>query len=574
MHNFFWKQISWLFTIPSWIITTTVAWLKWVAENIPQIWILTTKSINLNWKAWNREPIYLKYDKLSYMNAVGLTNPWAEEFRKQLEDFKVPKDKFLLISIFWSNVEEFKRVAEILADKADWFELNVSCPHASWYWQTIGQDFDLVAEIIKEVKKVWKPVIVKPSPNVSPISELVKKCVSAWVDWFCAINTVGPWYYSVDWNPVLTNKVWWMSWAWVVPMWLKVVREIRENSDLPIIWCWWIRWVKDVIEYANVWANYFWIWSSLTWMDANELKNYFEVLNIETQQCCVSTKAGSSLETWTTMFRSRSKTCSSDRIEPTHERFPPSREWQGYDVALSLLKDIDMDYYKITVKEKVMLADDLVQLSFDKKLDVKFWQYVFLWIPWIWEKPFSVFLNDPFTLLVQNVWIFTKEVMNLKVWDSVYYRWPYGKTPEINWNVMILWWWSWVASFWILPEWKNIKYKFIFWARSKDRLPDKKIFEKYWKILIATNDWSQWHKWFVTDFLENEIKEFKPDFIMNCWPKPMINAVEEIQLKYLDKSKIFSSLDRMTKCWVWICGACTDKVWIRTCIDWPFVNPV
>ena len=96
---------------------------------------------------------------------------------------------------------------------------------------------------------------------------------------------------------------------------------------------------------------------------------------------------------------------------------------------------------------------------------------------------------------------------------------------------------------------------------------------KYWKLVLATDDGSEWHHGFVTDFLDEQMKEFKPDYCLNCWPKPMVEAVEKIQLKYVDASKIFSSLDQMTKCWVGICGACSNKEGLRTCIDGPFMNP-
>ena len=529
MYNFFWKNVSWPFTIPSWIITTSVPVLKWVSENVPQIGILTTKSICLNPRDWNREPIYLKYDKNSFMNAVGLSNPWAKAFKAQLEKFSIPDDKFLLCSIFWSDIEEFRQVAEILAESVDWFELNVSCPHATWYGQSIGQDFELTASIVREVKKFWKVVIVKPSPNVSPISELVKKCVEAGCDWFCAINTVGPWYYSVDWNSVLSNKVWGISWVAALPMWLKVVKEIRENCDLPILACWGIKWRQEVEEYKQLWAEFFGIWSSLTWMDSDELIKYFKALEGDL--------------------------------------------WQNTNNAeMQVKENFDMKYKKIKIVEKVDLSEDLTLIKFDKKTDAKFGQYVFLWIPEVWEKPFSVFLNDPFSLLIQNIWVFTSHVLKLKVWDEMYFRWPYWKELSLSWKVLITAGWSWVASFWLLQKKEDVEYKLIFWSRSNWRIPEMDLFNSFWEVLTATNDWSDWHHGFVTDFLDEQMKKFNPDYCLNCGPPMMVKAVKEIQLKYLDRSKIYSSLDKMTKCGVWICGSCTNEEGLRTCIDGPFVN--
>ena len=75
------KEISGRFTIPSGIVTTNVSVLKKIADEIPEIGILTTKSIGPKPREGNREPIFAQYAPDSFTNAVGLTNPGAEEYR-------------------------------------------------------------------------------------------------------------------------------------------------------------------------------------------------------------------------------------------------------------------------------------------------------------------------------------------------------------------------------------------------------------------------------------------------------------------------------------------------------------
>jgi UDP-4-amino-4,6-dideoxy-L-N-acetyl-beta-L-altrosamine transaminase len=58
--------------------------LQKLANEIPQIGVITTKSIGPVHRLGNREPIITQYSPGSFMNAVGLTNPGAEEFAKQL----------------------------------------------------------------------------------------------------------------------------------------------------------------------------------------------------------------------------------------------------------------------------------------------------------------------------------------------------------------------------------------------------------------------------------------------------------------------------------------------------------
>lgn len=166
----FHKTISGPFTIPSGIITTAASIIEKTARQIPEIGILTTKSISVERKEGNREPILVQFSTLSFLNAVGLSNPWVSKFKEEISKIKIPKNKFLLISIFGKDEEEFFKVADKLKDFADGFELNLSCPHSDKYGQVIGQDFNLVSRIVKKVSFCKKPIFVKVSPNIDYIT--------------------------------------------------------------------------------------------------------------------------------------------------------------------------------------------------------------------------------------------------------------------------------------------------------------------------------------------------------------------------------------------------------------------
>ncbi len=149
-YELFGKKISGPFTIPSGIVATDVSVIEKIANEIPQIGILTTKSIGLNPKQGNKEPILARHSNMSFVNAVGLTNPGAKEFSRRLSKIKIPNNKFLLISIFGKDDEDFIKTAKILYDFADGFELNLSCPHADKYGQAICQDLEIVEKNSKK----------------------------------------------------------------------------------------------------------------------------------------------------------------------------------------------------------------------------------------------------------------------------------------------------------------------------------------------------------------------------------------------------------------------------------------
>jgi dihydroorotate dehydrogenase (NAD+) catalytic subunit len=165
-YKIFDKKISGPFTVPSGIVTTEIPILEKIANEIPEIGILTTKSIGIEPRSGNREPIIAQPYPFSIINAVGLTNPGVEEIAKKISVMKIPKDKFLLISIFGKNEDEFQEVAERLVNFADGFELNISCPHSEKYGQVVGKDYQLVEKIVKKVSALGRPVFVKISPNL------------------------------------------------------------------------------------------------------------------------------------------------------------------------------------------------------------------------------------------------------------------------------------------------------------------------------------------------------------------------------------------------------------------------
>jgi len=226
------------FTIPSGIITTEPSCLERMAREVSELGILTTKSIGPEPRPGNREPILAQYIPQGFVNAVGLTNPGAEEFAKKLSTIAFPPDKFLLASIFGKDESEFVFVARTLEKYVDGFELNLSCPHAKGYGMQLGQDKDVVGKITQSVvHSVKKPVFIKLTPNAGNIGEIAKAAIDSGAYGIVAINTVGPGYYSIDGLPVLTNKVGGISGTGITPLGLRCVRDIRQavGENIPII---------------------------------------------------------------------------------------------------------------------------------------------------------------------------------------------------------------------------------------------------------------------------------------------------------------------------------------------------
>ncbi|MGD8829195.1 MAG: tRNA-dihydrouridine synthase, partial [Pseudomonadales bacterium] len=206
--DFLGKTLSGPFTIPSGIVATAVPIIEYLFQHAPEIGVMTTKSIGPQPRAGYREPVYSQYAPGCFVNAVGLTNPGAERSAELFACLDVPSDRFLLTSIFGGSIEEFVAVARLLAPHSDGLELNLSCPHAKGYGMAMGQDPELVREITAAVKAaVDIPVVPKLTPNAANIAEIAEAAVAGGADALCAINTVGPGYFSAHGSPVLSNEV-------------------------------------------------------------------------------------------------------------------------------------------------------------------------------------------------------------------------------------------------------------------------------------------------------------------------------------------------------------------------------
>lgn len=534
--EFLGKTLSGPFTVPSGIVTCSANIIQRAFDTMPEVGVLTTKSIGPEPRLGNREPVLTQFEPGSFGNAVGLTNPGADRSAELLSQLKIPEDRFLLISIFGGSVQEYVDVAKKLAPHGDGLELNLSCPHAKGYGMAMGQDPDLVKEIVAAVKAaVDIPVVAKLTPNVESVAEIAKAAVAGGADGLCAINTTGPERYEAHNHPVLTNEVGGVSGKAVLPRALEVVKEIGEAVDCPIIACGGISSAAEVKSFLEAGATIIGVGSALIGMNTNEIAQYFRTL-------CADMDSGS-------------------------------------DEAESLVRyDIDMDFRPVTLVDNERITDDICILTFKEKLDIQAGQFVFLWIPGLGEKPFSALTDDPFRLAVINLGQFTEQLMDIEPGIEAYVRGPHGNpvAPPDNARIMAVAGGTGLAAVYQLArDFGNTEI--FFGARSKDRLYFVEESAQVSTLHIATDDGSEGYHGLVTELLAQRLKELSAEELeqlvfFNCGPAPMVRAAEELQRKYCSPERIYNAIDYWTKCGVGICGACDAPDGRRLCVDGPFLD--
>mgnify|MGYP003293038833 FL=1 len=187
------------------------------------------------------------------INAVGLQNPGVDAvINEELPKLKACFNKPVMANVSGFSVEEYAYTCERLdkEEQVGWFEVNVSCPNVHGGGMTFGTDCESAASVVRAVKAVTtKPVIIKLSPNVTDISSIAKACEDAGADGISLINTMLGMRINLNTKkPVIANKMGGFSGPAIFPVALRMVYQVYEAVDIPIIGMGGISCASDVIE--------------------------------------------------------------------------------------------------------------------------------------------------------------------------------------------------------------------------------------------------------------------------------------------------------------------------------------
>ncbi len=187
------------------------------------------------------------------LNSVGLQNPGvktviSEEFVK----LKAVYQKQVFANVSGNCIEDYIEVTKQLSaeDIVCAIELNISCPNVSKGGINFGTDEMEVYNLVKKCKAVSKkPLYVKLTPNVTDIVKIAKSCERAGADGLVLINTLLGMRIDVNTRkPILNNKRGGLSGPSIKPVAIRMIYDVYENVDIPIIGCGGVCNAKDVIE--------------------------------------------------------------------------------------------------------------------------------------------------------------------------------------------------------------------------------------------------------------------------------------------------------------------------------------
>ncbi|MGL5970511.1 MAG: dihydroorotate dehydrogenase, partial [Cetobacterium sp.] len=189
------------------------------------------------------------------LNCVGLENPGINYFENVIvKEIKASGiDSPIIVNINGKVIEEYVEIAKRVEQipEVDMIELNISCPNVKDGGMAFGAKPEVAGAVTKAVRAVTtKPLIVKLSPNVTDIAHIAKVVEENGADAVSLINTLLGMAIDIKKRkPVLGNTFGGFSGPAVKPVALRMVYQVYQNVNIPIVGMGGISSTEDAIEF-------------------------------------------------------------------------------------------------------------------------------------------------------------------------------------------------------------------------------------------------------------------------------------------------------------------------------------
>ena len=187
------------------------------------------------------------------LNAVGLQNPGVDKvIAQELPKLKEVFHKPVMANVSGFSVEDYAYTCALLdkEEQVGWLEVNISCPNVHSGGMSFGTSPQAAAEVTRAVKAVTKkPVYMKLGPNVTDIAAIARACEDAGADGISLINTLlGMRLDLRSRRPLLANTTGGLSGPAVFPVAVRMVYQVYEAVDIPVIGMGGVSTAEDVLE--------------------------------------------------------------------------------------------------------------------------------------------------------------------------------------------------------------------------------------------------------------------------------------------------------------------------------------
>ena len=192
------------------------------------------------------------------LNSIGLQNPGVdaviEKYAPTWQGWQVP----VIVNVAGESIADYVEVARRLdgVPGVAGIELNISCPNVGKGGLQFAIDAEAAGSVTAAVRRATDlPLLVKLSPNVADIRPIARAIADAGADALTAINTLSGIAVRPDrTRPLLGNIYGGLSGPAIKPVALRVVYEVAQVVDIPIVAIGGVAELGDVLDFLAVGA--------------------------------------------------------------------------------------------------------------------------------------------------------------------------------------------------------------------------------------------------------------------------------------------------------------------------------
>jgi dihydroorotate dehydrogenase (NAD+) catalytic subunit len=192
------------------------------------------------------------------LNSIGLQNPGVdaviEKYAPLWHGWKTP----VIVNVAGESIADYVEVVRRLdgVPGVAGIELNISCPNVGKGGVQFAIDESAAGAVTAAVRRATElPLLVKLSPNVADVRPIARAIAAAGADALTAINTLSGIAVSRDRRrPLLGNIFGGVSGPAIKPIALRVVYEVCQVVDIPVVAIGGVTELADVLDFLAVGA--------------------------------------------------------------------------------------------------------------------------------------------------------------------------------------------------------------------------------------------------------------------------------------------------------------------------------
>ena len=192
------------------------------------------------------------------LNSIGLQNPGVdaviEKYAQTWVGWKTP----VIVNVAGESVADYVEVVRRLdgVPGVAGIELNISCPNVGRGGLQFAIDAGAAGEVTAAVRRATDlPLLVKLSPNVADVRPIARAIADAGADALTAINTLsGIAVAPSRTKPLLGNIYGGLSGPSIKPVALRIVYEVSQIVDIPVVAIGGVTELADVLDFLAVGA--------------------------------------------------------------------------------------------------------------------------------------------------------------------------------------------------------------------------------------------------------------------------------------------------------------------------------